>query len=193
MYYSTRAKKLPVFLTVEEQKRLLMQPNLRYPTGERNYLLMKVMLAIGLRLNEALSLRWKDVDLLSGQVMVRFGKGSKDRALWFSEDLIELLRHWKKRQIKRVGSCELVFTTLHGTKLFQAYAREMVYRYRRKAGIEKHISPHTLRHSFATDLYRKTHNIRLVQKALGHANIQSTTIYTHLVDEDLEKALKNLR
>jgi len=69
----------------------------------------------------------------------------------------------------------------------------MVARYAKKAGIAKNVSPHTLRHSFATDLYRETRKIRLVQKALGHANLSTTQIYTHIVDEELEGALKSFR
>ena len=69
----------------------------------------------------------------------------------------------------------------------------MVKRYAVKAGIEKDITPHTLRHSFATDLYQETTNIRLTQKALGHANLATTQIYTHIVDEELEGALKSSR
>jgi integrase/recombinase XerD len=74
----------------------------------------------------------------------------------------------------------------------RSYAR-MVKRYAVKAGIEKDITPHTLRHSFATDLYRETTNIRLTQKALGHANLATTQIYTHIVDEELEGDLKSFR
>jgi len=69
----------------------------------------------------------------------------------------------------------------------------MVVRYGKKAGIDKQIGPHTLRHSFATDLYRDSAKIRLVQKALGHANLATTQIYTHIVDEELEEALKSFR
>ena len=69
----------------------------------------------------------------------------------------------------------------------------MVKNYADKAGIEKNISPHTLRHTFATDLYRETGKIRLVQKALGHADLSTTMIYTHIVDEELEHELKNFR
>jgi integrase/recombinase XerD len=69
----------------------------------------------------------------------------------------------------------------------------MVKRYAAKAGIEKNVHPHTLRHSFATDLYRETSKIRLVQKALGHSNLATTQIYTHIVDEELEDAMKSFR
>jgi integrase/recombinase XerD len=69
----------------------------------------------------------------------------------------------------------------------------MVKRYAAKAGIDKHISPHTLRHSFATDLYRETSKIRLVQKVLGHSDLSTTMIYTHIFDEEVEEALKSFR
>ena len=69
----------------------------------------------------------------------------------------------------------------------------MVARYAVNAGILKHVTPHTLRHTFATDLYRETTNIRLTQKALGHSNLTTTQIYTHIVDEQLEEALKTFR
>ena len=109
------------------------------------------------------------------------------------EDL-NFLRKWRDRQAKRMGKApSLVFTTLEGGKLDPRYIQRMVKRYAARAGIEKDITPHTLRHSFATDLYRETTNIRLTQKALGHANLSTTQIYSHIVDEELEAALKSFR
>jgi len=187
-------RKIPEILTATEQEALLAQPNPRYPTGQRNRVMLKLMLDTGLRLSEAINLRWKDLDLNSGKVMVRQGKGAKDRTLWTGEaNLVDLI-NWRERQTEKVGqSTEYVFTTLEGGPLDPRYIQRMVKRYAVKAGIEKNISPHTLRHSFATDLYRETTNIRLTQKALGHANLQTTQIYTHIVDEELEGALKSFR
>ena len=87
----------------------------------------------------------------------------------------------------------LLFTTLEGKLLSDRYLRVMVKRYGTKAGVLKDVHPHTLRHTFATDLYRETKNIRLVQKALGHADLSTTMIYTHIVDDELEDALKTFR
>lgn len=189
-----KGRKLPEVLTEDERKALLEQPNPRYPTGERNHLLMRVMLDVGLRLSEATGLRWKDIDLMTGKLMVRQGKGAKDRTLWLAEDDIELLGNWRERQAEEVGRVpEYVFTTLKGTKVRNRYVQAMVERYAAKAGLNKDISPHTLRHTFATDLYRDTKNIRLVQKALGHSDLSTTMIYTHIVDEELEGALKSFR
>ncbi len=91
------------------------------------------------------------------------------------------------------GSPQEVFTTKEGGKLDPRYIQRMVKRYAVKAGIKKDITPHTLRHSFATDLYRETTNIRLTQKALGRSNLATTQIYSHIVDEELEGALKSFR
>ena len=175
-----RRRKLPEFLTQEEREALLGQPNSRYPTGQRNHLMMKLILDIGLRLSEATNLKWKHVDLISGKVMVRDGKGAKDRTLWVGEKDIELLRKWRERQLKVAP-------------VNNRYVQSIVKRYSKKAGINKNISPHTLRHTFATDLYRETKNIRIVQKALGHSDLSTTMIYTHIVDDELEEAMKNFR
>jgi len=188
------ARKIPEVLTGTEQESLLSQPNPRYLTGHRNRVMLRLMLDTGLRLDEVSELQWRDIDLNSGKVMVRQGKGSKDRTLWTGEANLAALIEWQDRQAKEcTGSPQRVFTTKQGGKLNPAYVRKMVKRYAQKAGIQKDISPHTLRHTFATDLFRETTNIRLTQKALGHSNLATTQIYTHIVDEELEGALKSFR
>ena len=189
-------KKLPVVLTEDEQVRLLGQPNPRYPTGERNQTLLNLMLNTGLRLAEATAMKWSDVDLTTGKLMVRQGKGAKgeDRTLWVAEADTDRLRSWRERQAAECTSMfEHIFTTLQGKPLGHRYVQRMVARYARKAGIDKTISPHTLRHSFATDLYRETSKIHLVQKVLGHSDLSTTMIYTHIHDPEVEEALKSFR
>ena len=193
-YRRRQGRKIPEVLTEEEQAALLRQPNPRYPTGERNRLAIRLMLDSGLRLSEATALRWQDVDLTTGKLMVRQGKGARDRTLWVGDTDLGLLQHWRERQAKTVpGSPGQVFTTLAGKRVSNRYVQQMVKRLARKAGIEKDVHPHMLRHTFATDLYRQTTNIRLTQKALGHSNLATTQIYTHIVDEELEGALKSFR
>lgn len=187
---SRTGRRLPTVLTPEERTALLKQPNLRAPTGLRNRCLLNVMLDGGLRASEALRLHVQDIDWMSGKLTVRQGKGKKDRVLWLNEPCVELLRRWRERQRNQTG---LLFTTLQGKPIHSAYLRCMVKRYGRKAGVPKDLHPHALRHTFATDLFRATKNIRLVQKALGHADLSTTMIYTHLVDEELEDALKTFR
>ena len=87
----------------------------------------------------------------------------------------------------------MFFATLDGERINDRYLRAMVKRRARKAGITKDVHPHTLRHTFATDLYRNTRNIRLVQKALGHSDLSTTMVYTHIYDQELESAMKSFR
>ncbi len=182
--------KLPEVLTGEERLLLLRQPNPRAPTGLRNRCLMQVMLDAGLRASEALKLKVNDLDWMTGKLKVRQGKGKKDRILWLNPQALEVLRKWRE---KRPQQMELLFTTLDGKPLSDRYLRAMVERYSAKADLSKDVHPHTLRHTFATDLYRETKNIRLVQKALGHSDLSTTMIYTHIVDDELEDALKTFR
>jgi len=190
-----RPKKLPTVLTESEQAQLLEQPNPRYPTGERNGVMLNLMLNTGLRLAEATALKWRDLDLTTGKLMVRQGKGAKeDRTSWVAEADTDRLRSWRERQAKECRSTfEHIFTTLQGKPLGHRYVQRMAARYAAKARIDKNISPHTLRHTFAADLYRETSKIRLVQKVLGHSDLSTTMIYTHIHDPEVEEALKSFR
>jgi site-specific recombinase XerD len=180
-------KKLPETLTPLECKALLAQPKPRYPTGLRDLCMLRLMLNTGLRSAECLSLKVRDIDWLSGKLMVREGKGKKDRTLWVNEDVLELLRKW--RQWRPVDSA-LLFTTLQGKPVQDRALRAMVKRRAEKAGIPKHVHPYMLRHTFATEIYRQTKDIRGVQKMLGHADLSTTMIYTHIMDEQIENAMR---
>ncbi len=190
-----KSLKLPEVLTGEERLLLLRQPNRRAPTGLRNRCLMQVMLDAGLRASEVLKLKVKDLDWMTGKLKVRQGKGKKDRILWLNQQALDVLRKWREKRPHQADGrpTELLFTTLEGKLLSDRYLRVMVKRYGKKAGVPKDVHPHTLRHTFATDLYRETKNIRLVQKALGHADLSTTMIYTHIIDDELEDALKTFR
>jgi len=186
-----KGRAIPEVLTPEEQARMLgeLEPT-NSPGKLRNYAIIRLFLNTGLRAHELAGLTLRNLDLSTGRVKVR-GKGGKDRVLWLSDDDVALVRVWLE---KRGPSGDLVFTSLDGKRpICQRWLRDMVKRVAVKAGIGKDIHPHTLRHTFATDLLRQTKNLRLVQKALGHANITTTTIYTHIVDEELEEAFKELR
>jgi integrase/recombinase XerD len=179
-------------LNEDEQEALLQQPNPNRRTGLRSLCLLRLMLNTGLRAAEVLNLKVSDIDWQGGKVMVREGKGKKDRTLWIGAADLKLLKKWLKYQAKLPESAFL-FTTSDGKRLQDRYLRCMVKRLAKQAGIDKDVHPHMLRHTFATDLLRKTKNLRLAQKALGHAQITSTQIYTHIVDDELEEALKTFR
>ena len=146
-----RPKKLPNVLDEDEQEKLLEQPNPRYVTGQRNRALLRLMLDTGLRLSEMATLRWRELDLNTGRLEVKQGKGGKDRILWVPEDCLEELREWRTRQAGEAGkSLEYVFTSMSagalGNPVSRRYVQDMVPRYAKKAGIEKRVTPHTLRH-----------------------------------------------
>ena len=189
-----RPDKLPKILTDAETDRLLAQPNQRYFGPHRDYLYMRLMIKAGLRASEATALRPEHIDLMSGKLMVREGKGAKDRTLWIGEDMLEELQGWMDRRQEKAPKADYLLPTSKGTQVATSHLRRSVKRYARDAGIEEvdRVSPHTLRHTFATRLYRGTGKIRLVQKALGHSDLSTTMIYTHVVDEELEGAMKGL-
>lgn len=164
-------------------------PNRRYPTGFRNLVMMSLMLDAGLRCAEVLALRLVDMELQSGKLTVRDGKGGKDRTLWLNETVLALMREWRE---SRPNQTELYFTTLKDGEIDSRYVREMVKRYGQKAGIKKDVHPHVLRHTFATRLYQETKNLEMVRRALGHADISTTGIYLHVIDDELEAGMKNL-
>lgn len=186
-----RGKKLPKWLTEDEQKALLRVPNRRYRTGLRNLCILRVMLGAGLRAGEVVALRKSHINMQSGKVTVREGKGAKDRVVWIDDETRDLIGAWLERRPRS----DWLFCTLAGGQLYTSYMRQMVKRYAQKAGIPEweKVSPHVLRHTFATDLLKETGNIRMVQKALGHADLSTTMIYTHVVDGELEAAMKGLR
>ena len=186
------ARKIPDVLDYNEQQDLLNQFNLRYVTPHRNKTMIKLLLNTGLRLSEMTNLKWRDVNLISGQLKVIEGKGLKDRILYIDSNTIDDLRDWKERQLKDWGESEYIFTTRTLNLLDGKAVRKMIKTYKDKANIDKNITTHSLRHTFATDLLRNCKNIRIVQKALGHSDISTTQIYTHIVDDELEDAMKNL-
>lgn len=188
-----RRRKLPIFLEDHERIKILQQPNPRYITGQRNKLILNFIMDTGARLKETVDLKWNHINLMTNKLIIIEGKGKKDRITWFNDDLLQELIAWKERQAKDIGNCELVFTTTKGTKLTHRYVQQMVKRYANKAGIKKDITPHKLRHTFATDFYKETGDILKTMKALGHSDVSTTMIYTHIVDEEQEQATKNFR
>ena len=133
--------KLPVTLEPEEAQILLKQPSKRYPTGLRNKTIMSLMLHCGLRLSEVVNLKPGNINLTKGKLRVESGKGKKDRDLAIPNYLTDLLDTWRSIRPKS----NYFFSTLKGRKLSDRYIQQMVKRYAKKAGIEKNISPHTLR------------------------------------------------
>ena len=187
-------RKIPEVLTPEEQDRLVGVLNSSGSTASnRNMVMVRLMLDAGLRSAEVLALRYRHIDWASGQLWVREGKGMKDRSLWLGPDLVALLKQYVEANPGEPAS--LIFRSRTGKPISSRYLRYMVKDLGEKAGLDKDLHPHTLRHSFATDLLRSTKNLRLVGKALGHSDksLSVTAIYTHICDPEMEAAMKNLR
>ena len=189
-----KAQRIPEILSPDEQSRLLAQFDDESPSSVRGRAIVRVFLDTGLRASELINLRLRDLDLATGRLWVRQGKGRKDRGLWFNGATREALQDWLNSSSLQRGPYDYVFTSLDGRKpLCGRVLRRWVEKLGKQAGIEKRVHPHLFRHTFCTDLLRSRKNLRLVQKAAGHQDIKTTTIYTHIVDEELEEAMKNFR
>jgi len=181
-----RRKKLPEILNNFEASKLLSIPNPRYPTGLRNLAMMVTMLNTGLRVGEITSLKPGHINLTEGKLRVVNGKGGVDRDLTIPNGYTaELLKKWKDRRPKD----EYFFCTLRGHQLSNRYIGLAVKRYILKAGINKNISPHSLRHSFATEFYRQTKDLETLRMILGHSSILTTQIYVTLANEEVKAAM----
>jgi integrase/recombinase XerC len=184
----------PTFLTDMEVRRLLKALTERTsPLAKRDRVLIGTFLATGIRLRELVALDIADVDLDAKHLRVRRAKGGQPQVKFLNTHLRGLLRTyllWRKKQGWQ--QCPALFISQRGTRISP---RQVGYRFAhwlQEAGIEKDISPHGLRHTFATRLYSRTGDLLIVQRALGHRQITTTEIYTHLVDGALEEALERL-
>ena len=184
-----RKNRLPVTLEPEEAQNLLKKPNKRYPTGLRNKTIISLMLHCGLRLSQITNLKPGNINLTKGKLRVESGKGKKDRDLAIPDYLNDLLEAWRNIRPKS----NYFFSTLKSRKLSDRYIQQMVKRYTQKAGIEKKISPHTLRHTYATQYYRQTKDIKTLRRILGHSDISTTTIYITLANIDVETGMKSFK
>jgi integrase/recombinase XerD len=181
--------RLPKTLSSGEVESLLSQPDLADPLGIRDKAMLEVLYAAGLRVSELVGLRLQDINLERGYVVV-VGKGSKERAVPLGEVAAVRVREYLDRArpllIKEAGS-DSVFISLRKRQITRQMFWERIKHYVRKAGITRNVSPHTLRHSFATHLLDNGADLRSVQAMLGHSDISTTQIYTHVSRERLKK------
>jgi integrase/recombinase XerD len=180
------SKRLPDVLTEAELRALLAVAEM----DDRAYAVVSLMAYAGLRVSEVAKLRWQDIE--AGAIWVRLGKGRKDRVVPAHPRVSEALERLRKRDILR---SHYVFPSPRDpSKPITTRALQYcIERLCRQAGIPRRKAhPHTLRHTMATRLLRATHDIRLVQKALGHASIATTQIYTHLALDDVAEGIARL-
>jgi integrase/recombinase XerD len=172
----------PAALSSYEQLALLRQPNPRAPTGLRNLCMIALMLKAGLRVNEIINIKRDDFDWQNGKLFVKESGSASSRVLKIGTEEMNLLKRWNEKIPK--GS-SYFFTTLEGRPLKDRYIREMVKRMARKAGLNKDVHPHLLRHTFAFDFIRETRDVELLQKALGHRGHSATQNYARLLLDEL--------
>ena len=183
-----QSRKLPQVLSRDEVARLLEQPRGTEPAALRDRALLEIMYACGLRASEATGLEVGDVDVDGGVLRAR-GKGSKERLVPVGRQAVRAARQYLARGRPRlVGQRpeSRLFVNRRGGGLTRQGLYKIVQRHARTAGLERHMSPHTLRHTFATHLLAGGCDLRSVQEMLGHADIATTQLYTHLSADRLK-------
>ena len=183
-------KKLPRFLEYEEVKRLLETPPLNNWLGARDRAILETLYSTGIRVSELVSLNMEDVDFLGEVIHVR-GKGKKERIAPISSSALQVIQHYMEYRNRRAQSSEnfdtkVLFVNKHGRRLSTRSVRRKMDKYLKMAGLDPSISPHTLRHSFATHMLNNGADLRSVQELLGHQSLSTTQVYTHITTGKLK-------
>ena len=175
-------KKLPVILTTDEVDSLLEAPNMEKDSGIRDRAMLETMYASGLRVSELCALRMDSVNAKNGLITIRHGKGNKQRSVPIGEFALDYLRLYLNgpRKKNKGASSPYVFLNKEGKPISRVYFFVQVKKYAEQVGLDVSISPHTLRHCFATHLLENGAELRAVQEMLGHAHLSTTQIYTHV-------------
>jgi len=184
-------KKLPKFLEYDQVKRLLETPPADSWLGARDRAIMETLYGTGVRVSELVSLNIEDVDFL-GEVLHIRGKGKKERIAPIGSSALQSIQHYMEYRNRRAQNngnfdSKVLFVNKHGKRLSTRSVRRKMDKYLKLAGLDPSISPHTLRHSFATHLLNNGADLRSVQELLGHQSLSTTQIYTHLTTKKLKE------
>jgi len=174
---------LPSVLSKEEIRKMI-----KFTTNPKHNCMLSLLYGTGMRVGELVRLRIADIDLFRSIIALRHGKGAKDRYVMLPVNLKEVLT--KQSKIKK--SVDFLFTNGRGCHLTEATIQKVVKQAAERAGVHKNVSPHTLRHSFATHLLENGTDIRYIQELLGHAKLQTTQIYTHVANNNLKNIVSPL-
>ncbi len=188
-------KKLPRFLEYEEIKRLLEAPSTESWLGARDRAILETLYSTGIRVSELVGLNMDDIDFLSEVIHIR-GKGKKERIAPISSSALQAIQHYMEFRNKRAQSnshfdAKVLFVNKHGQRLSTRSVRRKMDKYLKAAGLDSAISPHTLRHSFATHMLNNGADLRSVQELLGHQSLSTTQVYTHLTTRKLKEVYES--
>ena len=185
-------RKLPKYLEYNELERLINTPDLKTDLGIRDALVIEMLYSTGIRVSELVNIKIDDIDKSSKEIRI-LGKGSKERIVLFGSLLEDKLNLYLKTYYPKynTNNSKYLFLNKHGNKLNDRMVRMIIDDNMIKAGINKKISPHTLRHTYATHMLNSGADIKTVGDLLGHESISTTTIYTHLSNEQLKKVYLN--
>jgi len=182
-------KTLPVSLSEKDVDLLLDAPEITDALGFRDKAMLELLYATGLRVSELIGLKFEQVSFRQGFVRV-MGKGNKERLVPVGEQAMEWLEQYMagmREDILASRQCDFLFVTRRGSGMTRQAFWYIIKRYAKKVGIQKHLSPHTLRHAFATHLLNHGADLRVVQLLLGHSDLSTTQIYTHIAQERLQQ------
>jgi integrase/recombinase XerD len=191
----SKERRLPQVMSREEVEALLRVPNMRAPTGIRNRAMLELMYRCGLRVGELCGLHLRDVDWAAGQLHLRASitKGGREAYAYLEAQSEAVLQTWVAVRREYAARKPHLFTTLQGGPVTTDYLRKMFKRYARRAGIERRVHPHMLRHTYATELLREGFNLIEVQHLLRHSDVRTTSVYLHIFDTDLHRKIRSRR
>lgn len=183
-------RRLPDVLTEEEVEKLLLAPDCEKVQGMRDRAMLELLYASGLRVSELINLSITQVNMRAGILKV-FGKGSKERLVPFGDQAAEhiekYLSHARLSLLKPDNECNVLFLSNRGQGMTRQTFWHIIKRHAANVGIAKHLSPHTLRHAFATHLLNHGADLRVVQLLLGHSDLSTTQVYTHIAQARLRE------
>ena len=186
--YPKLEKKLPVFLNIQEVEKLLEAPNSSSLFGQRDRAMLELLYSCGLRVSELINLSYHNINIKEEFIRIH-GKGNKERILPMGEIAIDYLTTYESNSrpiLLKNGQSDSYFLSNRGKAMSRQNFFYIIKAYATQAGIEKPLSPHSLRHAFATHLVQKGADLRSVQLMLGHSDISSTQLYTHIQNAQLK-------
>lgn len=179
-------KRLPVFLYTNDLEQLLNSPNLDNVYGIRDSLILELLYSTGIRVSELVNIKLKDINFNDKQIKI-LGKGNKERYVLYGEVCSKKINNYlnNSREVFNIKNSEYLLLGKNGTKLTTRFIEILIKKYQQQANIKVKVTPHTLRHTFATHLLDGGADLKTVQELMGHESLSSTQVYTHITSERL--------